>query len=162
MLQLTFISLVLIFFLKYSNSEGLIRDWTVGCRLNDCKEGLETCISSGCFGRSCLSMINEDYPSCSKCASEILDTNSYEMVNGNYHLICDSTDDLQVKACLFYCRVYYYPYGECMRQNNNVPICKCGTEIYITTTTSIATISSTTTQTTTTTTTITSSSTTTT
>ena len=56
-----------------------------------------------------------------------MDQTNYELINGNYNLVCDSGDDLHVKACLFYCRVNWYPYGECVRQNN-IPICKCGNE----------------------------------
>ena len=56
-----------------------------------------------------------------------MDQTNYELINGNYNLVCDSGDDLHVKACLFYCRVNWYPYGECVRQNN-VPICKCGNQ----------------------------------
>ena len=106
----------------------LSKIWTVTCRSEFCKEGLELCITSNCFGaRQCKSIIDEYYPACSICANEILDTSQYELVNGNYQLVCDNTDDLHVKACLFYCRVNWYPYGECVRQNN-IPICKCGNE----------------------------------
>ncbi len=65
-----------------------------------------------------------------------MDPNSFEIVNGNNYLICDKNDDLQVKACLFYCRVQYYPYGECVNQNN-FQICKCETPITPTTTSAI-------------------------
>jgi hypothetical protein len=119
--------------------------WTFTCRVDNCKEGLETCISSNCFGaRGCKSIIDEFYPTCSRCVNNILDPDGYELVNGNYHSICDNNDDLQVKVCLFYCRVNYYPFGQCVRQNN-VPICKCGSDAEITTviTTTSSTITST-------------------
>ena len=106
----------------------LSKIWTVTCRSEFCKEGLETCISNNCFGaRGCKSIIDTFYPNCTLCVDDILDQNNYELINGNYNLVCDSTDDLQVKACLFYCRVNWYPYGECVRQNN-IPICKCRDE----------------------------------
>jgi hypothetical protein len=59
--------------------------------------------------------------------NDILDPDGYELVNGNYHLICDNNDDLQVKVCLFYYLVNNYPFGQCVRQNN-VTICKCGSD----------------------------------
>ena len=63
--------------------------------------------------------------------------------------VFDSTDDLQVKACIFYCRVNWYPYGECVRQNNNMRICRCldediNTHISISTTTTSPSTSTTT------------------
>ena len=42
----------------------------------------------------------------------------YELVNGNYFLICDSSDDLDAKACLFYCRADWISSGQCAKQNN--------------------------------------------
>ena len=53
-------------------------------------------------------------------------------------MACDSGVDLHVKACLFLYRVNLYPYGECVRQNNNIRICSCldeDTNTPITTTT---------------------------
>ena len=134
----------------------LSKIWTVTCRSDFCKEGLDTCISSNCYGaRGCKSVIDTFYPNCTRCVDDILDQSNYELVNGNYQLICDNTDDLQVKACLFYCRVNWYPYGECVRQNNNMRICRClveDTNIPITTTTTTTTIETTTPSTSTTTT----------
>jgi hypothetical protein len=99
--------------------------YIVTCRNDFCKKGLESCIANNCYGaRGCRSLIELSYPNCTRCVDDILDQNNYELVNGNYHYVCDSNDDLQVKACLYYCRVYYYPFGQCVRQNN-VPICRC-------------------------------------
>ena len=127
--------------------------WTVTCRSEFCKEGLETCISNNCFGaRECKYIIDTFYPNCTLCANEILESSHYEFINGSYNLACDSGDDLHVKACLFYCRVNWYPYGECVRQNNNMRICRCLDEdtnipIRTTTTTTTPSISTTTTAT---------------
>ena len=123
----------------------LSKNWIVTCRSDFCKEGLDTCISNNCFGaRQCKSVIDTFYPNCTRCVDEILDSSQYELVNGNYQLVCDSGDDLHVKACLFYCRVNWYAYGECVRQNNNMRICRCldeVTNIPITTTTTTSTSS---------------------
>ena len=100
--------------------------WTVTCRSEFCKESLETCISNNCFGvRVCKSIIDTFYPNCTRCVDDILDQSNYELVNRNYQLVCDNTDDLQVKACIFYCRVNWYPYGDCVKQNNYMRICRC-------------------------------------
>ena len=131
----------------------LSKYWTVSCSSIPCRQGLDLCISSNCLGaRQCKAIIDEYYPACSLCANEILDTSQYELVNGNYHLVCNSGDDLHVKACLFYCRVNWYPYGECVRKNNNMRICRCLDEdtnipIRTTTTTTTPSISTTTTAT---------------
>jgi hypothetical protein len=90
--------------------------------------------------------MDEYYPSCSLCANEILDTNNHELVNGNYYPICDSSDDLHVKACLFYCRANWITSGTCVKQNN-IPICKCGIESTITTSTTSTITTTTTTRT---------------
>ena len=106
----------------------LSKYWTVSCSSIPCRQGLDLCISSNCLGaKRCKAIIDEYYPVCSICANEILDSSQYELVNGNYHLVCNSGDDLHLKACLFYCRVNWFPYGKCVRQNN-IPICKCGNE----------------------------------
>jgi hypothetical protein len=136
MLKLRFDLLILFTSLFYLNCEDLSKVWVDTCLSNNCKDGLEAGISSNCFGRGRISIINERYPVCSRCVDEILDPNSFEIVNGNNYLICDKNDDLQVKACLFYCRVRYYPYGECVNQNN-FQICKCETPITPTTTSAI-------------------------
>ena len=113
------------------------RYWTVSCRSVLCQQGLDLCISTNCLGhRQCKAIINEYYSSCSLCANEILDNSQHELINGNYYPICDSEDDLHVKACLFYCRSNYNPNGECVKENN-VPICKCVTGFTIPSTTSI-------------------------
>ena len=102
--------------------------FTVTCRTDFCKEGLETCIQNNCYGaRGCKSIIELFYPNCTRCVDDILDQSNYEFVNGNYHLVCDPNDDMQIKACLYYFRVYYYPFGQCLRQNN-IPICRCSDE----------------------------------
>ena len=126
MSQKIFLSILLI---SVSTINDFVEDpskvYTVNCRTDFCKEALESCIAKNCYGaRGCKSLVELFYPACIRCADDILDQNNYELVNGNYHLVCDSNDDLQVKACLYYCRVYYYPFGQCVRQNN-VPICRC-------------------------------------
>ena len=127
----------------------LRRIWTVTCRTEICKEGLETCVSNNCLGsRECTSIIDQLFPTCNRCIIEILDQNNYELIQGNYHLVCDANDDLEVKACMFYCRVNFYPNGECVIQNN-VPICKCEVENEATTTSTTTTITTSPTTTTT-------------
>jgi WD40 repeat protein len=72
------------------------------------------------------------------------------LIDGNYYPICDSSVDLHVTACLFYCRANWFQSGACVRQNN-IPICKCGiastttaSTSYITTTPNPTTILTTT------------------
>ena len=99
-----------------------------------CKQGLELYFSSNCLGaRQCKAIIDEHYPTCSLCANQILDSRYHELINGDNYQICDRSDDLHVKACLFYCRSNWIPDGECIKQNN-VPMCKCGSQSEITTT----------------------------
>ena len=123
--------------------ESLSKIYPASCNTPICKEGLDACIASDCYvARDCKSIIDGNYPTCSRCVVDILDPSTHATVNGNNYLVCDSEDDLQVKVCLFYCRVYYYPYGECVKQYS-VPICKCLDEAPITTTTStVAPVSS--------------------
>ena len=120
------------FLLFVSTTNAFVADlskvYIITCRSGYCIEGLQACISNNCLGaRQCRSVIESFYPTCTRCVDDILDQNSYELVNGNYHLVCNPNDDMQVKACLYYCRVYYYPFGECVRQNN-VLICRCSDE----------------------------------
>ena len=129
MFQKIFFSSLLIF-ISILNAflEDPSKVFTVTCRNDFCKKGLETCITNNCYGaRGCKSIIELFYPNCTRCVDDILDQSNYELVNGNYHLVCDPNDDMQIKACLYYCRVYYYPFGQCLRQNN-IPICRCSDE----------------------------------
>jgi WD40 repeat protein len=105
------------------------------CNSPICLTGLETCIKNDCYGaKDCKAIIDQEYPTCSRCVTDILDPNTQATVGGNNYFVCDSSDNLQVTACLFYCRVYYFPYGQCIRQNN-LPICKCLEEAPLITTT---------------------------
>jgi hypothetical protein len=105
------------------------RYWLVSCRSLQCETGLQFSIASNCLGpRDCRAVIDEYYPSCSLCANEILDTSHHELVNGKYYPICDSTDDLHVKACLFYCRSNWSKMGTCI-ELDNIPICTCAKQI---------------------------------
>ena len=113
--------------------EYFSKDYTATCNTSFCKEGLETCVIRDCYGaRECKGIIDQDYPTCSRCVNDILDANTQVIISGNSYLVCDSSDSLQAKACLFYCRVYYYPFGECLKQNN-VPVCKCTDKVPMTT-----------------------------
>jgi hypothetical protein len=94
-------------YFSFSNVNGLdlSKYWTVSCDYPSCIEGLESCISSNCLGvRACKAILNEFYPSCIPCVRDILDSNFHELIDGNYYPICDSSFDLHVTACLFYCR----------------------------------------------------------
>jgi WD40 repeat protein len=139
-----------------TNGLDLSKTWTVSCNSQFCKEGLDFSIASNCLGaRVCTSIIELYYRSCTLCANDILDTRDHVLINGNYYPICDSSDDLHVKACLFYCRANWISSGTCVKHNNIIPICKCGIESTLTvneitnTTTSSTTTSTTTTTTTT-------------
>ena len=117
------------FLLFVSTTNAFVADlskvYIFTCRSDSCIDGLQACITNNCFGaRVCRSLMELLYPDCIRCVDDILDQSNYEIVNGNYHLVCDSNDNLQIKACLYYCRVYYYPFGQCVRQNN-IPICRC-------------------------------------
>ena len=121
---------IFFFLLFVSTTNAFVVDlskvYIITCRSDFCIEGLQACITNNCYGaRVCRSLIESFYPNCTRCVDDILDQNNYEIVNGNYHLMCDPNDDMQVKACLYYCRVNWYTYGECVRQSNNIRICRC-------------------------------------
>ena len=113
---------------------------SVSSRSEFCKDGLEKCILRNCYGsRKCKSVINSFYPNCTRCVDDILDQNNYEIVNGNYHLACDPNDDLQISACYFYCRVYYYPVGQCVTHCSRCSDEETNINTTLTTTTTTAT-----------------------
>jgi WD40 repeat protein len=110
--------------------EKLSKNWATSCNSVECRDALEYAINSGCFGsRGCKSSIDNYYLSCSVCADDILDPNTQVIVNGNSFLFCVNDDNLQLKACLFYCRVYYLPNGNCLVQKIGASICECNREV---------------------------------
>ena len=122
------------FFNFYLYAIDLSEYWIASCNSILCKQGLEICISSNCLGaRQCKAIIDEYSRTCSLCANEILNISHHKLVNGSYYPTCYSGDDLDILACLFYCRSNLFSNGECIRQNN-VRICKCGTGTEIATT----------------------------
>ena len=128
--MMNFMNFLFLFFcVSYVSGFDLIKYLTISCNSFLCKTGLETCIASNCLGaRACKTIIDEYYPSCSVCANEILDTSHHQLVNGKYYPICDSTDGLHVKACLFYCRANWSKMGTCI-ELDNIPICTCAKQI---------------------------------
>ncbi len=48
----------------------------------------------------------EMWRTCSQCVTDILDPNTQATVGGNNYFVCDSSDNLQVTTCLFYCLFY--------------------------------------------------------
>jgi WD40 repeat protein len=54
------------------------------CNSPICLTGLETCITNNCYGaRDCKAIIDQDYPTCSQCVTDILDPNTQATVGGN-------------------------------------------------------------------------------
>ena len=144
--MINFVKLLFLFY-SVSNANGfdLSKHWNISCNSLQCKTGLETCISSNCLGvRACKAILDEYFPTCTPCVRDILDSSFYELVDGNYYPTCDSSVDLHVTICLFYCRANWFQSGACVNQNN-IPICKCGIESTTTATTTISTSSITTT-----------------
>lgn len=102
-----------------------ISTWIITCGNSYCQNALDTSYMSSCYGsKQCFSIINQHFPVCGICVNQILDVNQHININGVNYLECDKKENLQVKACMFYCRVKYYPIGTCVT-HGNTSVCQC-------------------------------------
>jgi hypothetical protein len=128
---------VLIFCIEFTSCELNLKDktsskWIMPCGItSDCQFALNLCNYLKCPSKEdCLKCFQDYFSNCNECISEIYADEEF-LIDGEYHITCDSSNNFQIHACQLLCRSKNYKYHKCGElilvpvYDTEIPFCKC-------------------------------------